>query len=181
MDSAKDLAYYTDIALEQAMAEVQLTGSLVPIILLLLADNQTLERLPFPPEAARLMEIGEAKTLIFNLIRDLVRTNGYRMVVIATIVTFVAYRSSSPDEQRTFMDTARDKGLTAAAEAAQVPARDAIAILAQCPDGALMTTQFFSAATRTVTFGEKAAMSVGVDGVQGRVKMYGDLREENLK
>src|SRR5262245_23704857 len=79
-----DLRQAVDLALKMARKDLEGPAKSVTPIFLLRDREGHIAQLPFPAEAARLMNYGEAKNAIFGYVREMIQSQGYTATVFAT-------------------------------------------------------------------------------------------------
>lgn len=171
------------LALRIVKADIERDGGGTPVFVVRDAHGK-IEQLAFPKELAGLMNSGPAKDLIFDTIRKTVRQRGHTAVVIATECWTGKQTEAGkalPTEE--FLKYARESGFVTAVEKGYIERSEAITVSVQTAETVLIVTQFFERDQphRRIVFGEQSEMEFPITEFCGRQKMFGDLKEENLR
>lgn len=178
-----ELRSLADLALKIIKADIEREGGGTPVIVFRTAAGE-LRQLNFPKQFAPLMNSGTAKDAIFAWVRDEVRKSGHTAVIFATECWCGKQTEAGkaiPTEE--FMEYGRERGFVTGVAKGYIERAEAVVVTVQTPESVLTVTQFFKRdeKRRKITFGERQEYESPINQFAGRQKMYGDLREENLR
>jgi hypothetical protein len=180
-DIGKDLRDLAATIQQMAGEALEQDQQLIPIFML--RDNSgRIFRLPFPKEAGPLMNIPEAKDMLFEYIRMMVKRDGLTAVVFATEAWIWKITTKGDLSEAEVHKLVREKGYQKLLEEGLAERSEAILITVQTAEAALIRQwEFFTNEDRTkITFGECGDKEIPQKNFVGRQKMFGDLSDENI-
>lgn len=125
------------------------------------------------------MNSGEFKDFLFGTIRDWVRRHKCDGVIMASDMWVTAMTEEGSKHPIEEWKSKVDRGFVTLVKMGWATRREAIGVTAQSPTEVLLITQFYQRLP-SVQLGEATRHWSTQDTFQGRQKMFGDLREENL-
>jgi len=154
-----------------------------PVFLLRYPDGHTRE-LTFPENTGDIMNSGDAKDILFAWVRKGVQASG----VTAVVLVSDAWASRSTEKaakltQKEF-DALLDKhGTEELAKMGYLERHEVLVACAQDNDRVLVLEQFYGRRfdPDRILWGERREQAGPQKTFRGRHKMFGDLREENLR
>jgi hypothetical protein len=180
----KDFAKMTSAAMGLLKAELGRTGSGTPVFLVRY-PNGDIQKLPFPEEYGKLMNHGKAKDAIFATVRSIVRSAGITAVCFGTEAWFGKQTKAGwAAPQKEFLKAMRERGFQRAVDMGWAERQECLVVTLQTETMLRTVTQPFERDDRAHTIwyvGEPRLRDGPQSHFMGRQKMYGDLREENLR
>jgi len=178
-----NLESLTEQALAEARRELEQTGGVTPLFVICLADG-TIQKAGLPGKMAEIMNYDKAKERLFEFLRGLVRSNG--ITAVASLID--AYLSKTTPKGVALLNRDRAeferqaKNTDEAVRNGLFERREALVVTTQDAERVVIVNQFYLRHNnRTVSFDERTRMEFHQADFKGRMKMYGDLRQENLE
>lgn len=182
MTRDEELEHLADFVLRMAQADLELSGSVTPIIAVRTKDGK-IEDLKFPAKFGNVVNNPEAKEVLFGGLRKMAAALGWTAVIFggeAWIGVQTEAGMKLPPEEFLRIMRESESGLGTAESLGLIRRMEAIHITVQTPSGAMSVTQEFFRDAGKITYGELFKQTHGVDDVAGRSKMFGNLSPENL-
>ncbi|HEY1897026.1 MAG TPA: hypothetical protein VGG62_12165 [Terracidiphilus sp.] len=179
----KDFQMMAKTALAHIKDGMERTGGSMPVFMVRNPDGKV-EKISLPKELGKLMNSGDAKNMLFDGMRQIVKHKGITATCFATEAwmgeTTQAGRLVSPKE---FDAATRQRGFQAAVDRGWVIRRECVVVVLQTEEVMRSISQQFERdeeAQEIRWIGEPVTHTTPQSHFKGRQKMYGDLREENL-
>jgi hypothetical protein len=131
-----------------------------------------------------IMNDGKGKDALFGKVRKIIREDQIEAVMFVSDCWFgKATEKALSMPQEEFLAATRERGFETALAQGLITRSEAITVSVQNPVRAMLVNQLYDrdVARRLITYREVSVMEMAVDEFSGRQKMYGDLREENLR
>mgnify|MGYP001268895045 CR=1 FL=1 len=164
-------------AMKRAKRELDDSGAGRAVFTWSTGENPLAHYYQLPSEHAEIMNSGRGKDLLFGLVRIWVQERKPKAFAICTD----AWRGRMTAKAKGLsLDEATKGGFYAAEERGMISKVECINVTAQTPARAMIAFQTYTRLNRMILYEEFAVMEADIDSLGGRLKMYGDLREENL-
>ena len=174
-----DLKTMAEQTLSEARRQLEQTGTLEPYFLLRSPAGGRIARVPVPPDA---MNNGDMKDRLFALVRAVVeRTQTSAVIFVSDGWAGRSTAKAAAIGKDNFLrEVGRGRGFEEAIKQGLVERSEAILLSVQTPEEILMVQQLYDRLGERIVFTERIDMATPQCDFTGRMKMYGDLREENL-
>jgi hypothetical protein len=178
-----DLKQLAEIALKISRASLKKSGAGGVVIVLGYPDGTT-KQLSFPDELAEMLNDGGLKDILFAGVRKMVQETGADAVVFATECWRGKSTPAAMDmPQDEFMRLSAEHKFESLVQMGYVTREEALVATAQNADNLVTCTQSFRRLSdgMVYSYGEVEVREVPQSAFYGRQKMFGDLKQENLR
>jgi len=176
-----DLLSLGETALKIGKKSVEQQGTVHVFFVFRDRDGKIIEQ-HVPEKYGPILNSDQTKTILFSFIREQVKANDYRAVVI----TAEAWMSMSTKKGAALgskeFEALYRKLKSDGMEAAGYSTRgECVVANIQTPEQTMILTQRFERIGKLINWCEISVMQRPADEVRGRQKMFGDLRPENVR